>query len=553
MRCWGPVPAAAVDDSPVLLYPHVNLAKGDNRGVPGVVIRYAEDRERQATRRDAEPRPTRSTRRRRRRGQPQLPAEVADAVADQEAVDPIVYLVRQLNQVDRGGTVKRGNALRSKIAAPSGRDIEAIILAMEAGWVPGRGDLAARFRQETLGQALNPHAGKGTNRPKPTGPKKENLKAPAIEEWLKYGGLYSHAYARRVSAREGSADIEILVPVPTDISVDAARGVMAQLRNVRIGGQSIKFEILAVLSYSGILVRHHRANFADALYRRRRVNRIVSSIEVAYFQDLGGNKVVTGLYALALPGWFDLDRAEDVETYLTLLKEHQDRIDELEEGRRDRERLRRRESAPMSLFLGYRRFLSEGDLRSFALFLLEHGGFVMRSWAAGDEHKPERFGVEGIERIVGGNGTMRLSEVIKNEGFRNVARAIRRSTIGEVVQQSERYKSRMGGVRYDVRYGLGQELKRRARKAEEFLGAVAAFAQSYNWENSRVREQFDKQGRELPAHRRRFDISDFDLDAVVRLIEEAEDPETVALLLVAYGFAKAEREGAESNTGIETS
>jgi len=527
VRCSRTVTAAAVDGSPVLLYPHVNLAKGDDRGVAGVVIHYAEDRERRASRRDAEPGRTRSTRRRRRRGQPQLPTEVADAVADQEALDPSMYLVGRLNEVDRATTVKRGNSLRSAMAAMSGDDLEIVIRALEVGWAPARRDLTRRFKRETLGQTLNPHAGKGTNRPKPDGARRENLDAPAIEEWLKYAGLYSHAYARRVPTSENSADVEILVPMPLEIAVDTAREVMAKLRNARIGGRSVKFEILTVIAYAEILVLHHRANVADALYRRHRLNRIVSGIQVAYFRDLGGGKAVTGLYTLGLPGWFDLTGPADVEAYLSLLDEHRKCLYSLDEGRSDE----------MGLLLGYRDFLSKEDMADFLVFLVDYGEFVLKAWAGGDRPRPRRFGEDGVRRIVGGDTEMKLSEAIEQAGFRNVARAIRRSTVSEMYWKTER-----NDQIYEIRYGLGQDLKRKARRPDEFLAGLAGFIHSYNEENARVREQFSKPGRDLALHRRRADVSDADLDAVVHLVEESENPEAVAVLLVAYGFTRAHRE-----------
>lgn len=530
IRCrpdWSHSPDRRV----ILLYPFVSLATGDDNGVLGTVIHYAAEKERkQETRKNALPRTERSKRKGRKSS---LPSEIADAIADHEAINPEVGLVARLNEVDKGITVKRGNRLRAALSNIDEAGITAIQRALEVGWAPVREDLARRFDSETLGQALNPFAGKGTNRLKPDGARRENLEGAAVEEWLKFAGLYSHAYARRVSARDKSADIEILVPVPADIALDTAREVMKQLRGARIGGKSVKFEILAVLSYAEILTLHHRTKFAERLYRSRRLNKVVSGIQVAYFQDLGGGKSVTGLYTLGLPGWFDLQRPEDVEAYLTILEEHRRCLYPLDEKHSDE----------MGLLLRYRDFLSKEDLLDFLIFLVDHGEFVLKSWATG-RSRPGRFSEEGLKHVVGGDRTMTMSEVVENDGFRSIARAIRRSTVSEIYWKTEK-----NDQIYEIRYGLGQDLKRRARRPDEFLAALASFVHSYDEENARVREQFSKRGKTLPAHRRRPDVSDVDLDAVVRLIETSENPEAVALLLVAYGFTRSHRDVEGENAG----
>lgn len=119
-----------------------------------------------------------------------------------------------------------------------------------------------------------------------------------------------------------------------------------------------------------------------------------------------------------------------------------------------------------------------------------------------------------------------LSPILESEGFQNVAEAIRRST---VIPQ---YIGRSTSL-YDVRYGLGQDLKRKAHYKDDFLVALSDFMQSYNAENARV---FEQKGQQM-----RKNIQTTDITEIVRLVD-TYGPKTVCNLLVAFGYAKSPKE-----------
>lgn len=125
-----------------------------------------------------------------------------------------------------------------------------------------------------------------------------------------------------------------------------------------------------------------------------------------------------------------------------------------------------------------------------------------------------------------------LTVIVENPGFQNVAYAIRHST---VIPQGR--KARGEDTLYDIRYGLGMELKRKATVRDNFVAALADFMQSYNQENRQVLESRKQQ--------KRRDLRTTDMEAVVRLVDEY-GPEVVANLLVAYGYAREPREDAET-------
>jgi len=127
-----------------------------------------------------------------------------------------------------------------------------------------------------------------------------------------------------------------------------------------------------------------------------------------------------------------------------------------------------------------------------------------------------------------------LSPILQSQGFRNIAEAIRRSTV--IPQYIGRQQSQ-----YDIRYGLGQELKRKAQYPDEFIKALAEFMQSYNEENARVYER--TKGRGI----RRKAITTQDIEEIVALVDEYGS-QTVANLLIAFGYARDPKESTDESS-----
>ncbi|MDZ7296174.1 MAG: hypothetical protein ONB14_12240, partial [candidate division KSB1 bacterium] len=87
-----------------------------------------------------------------------------------------------------------------------------------------------------------------------------------------------------------------------------------------------------------------------------------------------------------------------------------------------------------------------------------------------------------------------------------------------------------------IRYGLGQELKRKALYNDEFIVALSEFVQSYNAENARV---YEKTGRQY-----RKNVLTTDVEDVVRLVDKY-GATTVGNLLIAFGYAREPKEEEE--------
>lgn len=125
------------------------------------------------------------------------------------------------------------------------------------------------------------------------------------------------------------------------------------------------------------------------------------------------------------------------------------------------------------------------------------------------------------------------SQIVQNPGFRNIAYAIRHST---VVPQGRKARGNRPAV--DIRYGLGQQLARKAAYADDFLAEIASFVYKYNAENAQLREN----RREVF----RKNVTTEDLEALTALVDEFGS-KVVSNLLIAFGYAREPYTGGEDN------
>lgn len=121
-----------------------------------------------------------------------------------------------------------------------------------------------------------------------------------------------------------------------------------------------------------------------------------------------------------------------------------------------------------------------------------------------------------------------LSPIVENPGFQNIAYAIRHATIIPQTRKANKQDNL-----YEVRYGLGAELKRKGTVRNEFIAALTDFVHSYNQENV--------QKLESKGHQLRKDVRTADIAEVVRLVDEYGS-EVIANLLIAYGYAREPRD-----------
>ncbi len=399
--------------------------------------------------------------------------------------------------------------------------------ALLTAWQKRARKLGLRIR-ETASQLLNPHQGKGQNEPKANALRMDNIKdRPWPEELLKAMGLWQTLAPRQVQDNNKDWKVYVLAPLrmPLPGHQDVFRRFSALLWRER-GNTSLKSDITSLLlfvktwlNYVDVTPEHAlRALWGDPLPRPERV---VAGFYVAQFKKLSQQAyTMLNQSFLQIPAWSGpLRSKQDVREIQQVIQEHLDVIRSIDEGHSDGFDLLRR----------YREFVAGSDWEAFFDFLAGYSHDLMRRLNEGERWVPT-FTTTGLGRLIMANREA-LHPIVQNPGFQNVAYAIRHSTI---IPQSR--KARGQSALYDIRYGLGAELKRKATVRDEFVAALMDFLQSYNQENAQTLENTGKQMRR--------DIRTSDIEEVVRLVDEYGS-EVVAHLLIAYGYAREPREEQE--------
>lgn len=396
---------------------------------------------------------------------------------------------------------------------------EAVLLQ---AWGKAAKDLRSR---ETASQLLNPHQGKGLNEPKANALRMDNIKdRPWLEEFLKAVGLWSCLVPRWVDGKDWKA--YVLAPIRMDWRVQ--RNVMARFHRYiwnerRQDETSLKADVTSLLLFVKAWLDYVEAATRDEVdfdadLEAAVPEKVVAGFHVAQFKPLSQNAyTMINLSFLNLPRWTGTPRTRaDVLALKEVIDEHLAVIRDIDETRSD----------GYNLLRAYRDFVAGNNWDAFFDFAVGYSHEILRRYNEGARWVPT-FSPSCLRRLIM-SGNKSLLPVVQNEGFQNVAYAIRHSTI---IPQSR--KARGQDALYEVRYGLGAELKRKATVRDEFIVALSNFMQSYNQENAQKLENNRKQMRR--------DLRTADIEEVVRLVDEYGS-EVVANLLVAYGYAREPRE-----------
>ena len=380
--------------------------------------------------------------------------------------------------------------------------------------------------ETTCLQLYNPDQGKGQNKSKADGLSIGNIPNFWLVEWLKAVGFYEAALTRTV---RGAKDRKTFVLAPRELALSTSGAVMSDFRASMSAETSTKFDILAALRYTQRLLEHaqREESLVLRLLRRQSPKHIVAGFDTAFYKDLGNAAATMNMSFIALPGWVQVTSRDDLNVYTD-----PDRgvLTELEKVARQFDESH---SDAFTLLQHLRDFISGDDLAAFFRFTNAFAGYYISQREQNRYAYP--LSTEFIERLIMSTEKP-LSRILETPGFQNIAYAIRQSTV------TAQYRKKQGDRKYDVRYGLGQELARKARYPEAFIAALSDFLHKYNAENAQVMETRPK------PYRRSVKTSD--IDDIIWLIDEYGS-ETVANLLIAYGYARVPRDEDESTEQAE--
>jgi len=383
---------------------------------------------------------------------------------------------------------------------------------------------AALMDHPTASQVFNPHMGKGQNRAKANGLAIGNEKSFWLLEYLKAIGLWVAAAPRNAT----NADMrKTYILTPRRLQLAAHRQIFARFRDRLWNNSSIKLDITAALLYTEIVLEYSVEQEDLGLFGGGSIQNLVAGMDVASYLLLSQNSyTMMNLAALGVPDWApQIVSFDQVDLFKHVIDEHLDRIQAIDEER----------SEGAALLQKYRDFVAGGQLSAFFDFTAGYSSYLTSAIERSNFYvRP--FTENNLRRLLAMKDP-KLSPILENQGFRNVAEAIRRSTV--IPQYIGRKASS-----FDVRYGLGQDLKRKSQYADDFIQALSDFMHSYNEENARIHER-------TKGKSRRRAITTEDIANVVTLIDEY-GPQTICNLLVAFGYARDPKEKDEELTESST-
>lgn len=366
-------------------------------------------------------------------------------------------------------------------------------------------------------QLLNPSTGKGVHAAKTVAKSAAGFSlVDEFDEWMKLRGLFVAMQAYR-----SGDDFKFLVLEPGDIAVNHLKALRNELRDLRLWG-IVRLDIESVLRLLQLLMRHSEYEGGEIPVYMKRPNQIVRGLRQSFFKSLGTAAALMNDALLPLPAWFMIEGRDDVEAYLEIATEPYGE----KGGSGPLTPLRDDHSSDIGLLQLYRRWLASGLLEDLLEFHAAFGIDLMQRKAA-NEFAPA-FQTRILHLLL--SKGYDVKEVIESPGFQSIARAIRNTTI---------YAVGMKSSNREVRFGLAQNLKQRIKAGDkEFLAALSDFVQQQNWE---VTHKLGGKGHVVTTS---------DLNDVVELTEK-HHAEIVGMLLLAYGFSRAEATGPREDAEAE--
>lgn len=376
--------------------------------------------------------------------------------------------------------------------------------------------------QAAATQVYNPSTGKGANRAKA-----DNLTIGGLDnfwllEYLKLTGMQYAGIPRVVS---GAKDRKTYVLLPKNIKLSTSNRIFKEFQHVLWRDSPIKMDIRAGLKYAQAFLEQWKNGQANDFDRSMGLpDEYVHGLAMAFYKDMGSALAVLNQSTINLPRWTEqVTTKQEADQFTAILEEHEKVIQLLKEDR----------GPECAMLRTYRDFLSSGNLQDFFEFSALFSSYLTNKIESKDF--VNQFTTTNLEVLMKSKNKS-LTPILENSGFKNIANAIRQSTV------NAQWAKIKGQRVYDVRYGLGLELKRKANYNHEFVQALTDFIQEYNQENVQMAE---RHGGNPP--RRRAQVTTEDLAQVVALID-AYDAKTVGNMLIAFGYARDVKDDKSAET-----
>ncbi|HLC15893.1 MAG TPA: hypothetical protein VJL89_06670 [Thermodesulfovibrionia bacterium] len=366
----------------------------------------------------------------------------------------------------------------------------------------------------TSSQIFNPATGKSVHAAKTIAKSPSAISQEVINpfaEWMKYRGANNAMLAYR-----NGDDFKFFVIEPANIGVTAISELRTKLRDLNLWG-GIRLDIHASLRLAELLIMRSDVMEQDGInLRGKALPKVVKGLRQAFFKNLGMGAALMNDAFLPLPDWFVLEDKEDANKFIGIIREH---IGDTENGG-CLNSLKEDHSDDVPILQQYRKWLTTSDINDFLYFHAIFAEHIIKKRAIKEwvrEFTEKNLNIIFIRRYG-------LKEIVENNGFVNIARAIRNSTISSFKKPDGKWHSG-----FETQFGMAQEWKQKIKGGiQVFMPIISDFIVKHNW------EAVHKLKKNSPP------VSQDDLNDLIQLIEK-HGLELVAMLLLAYGYARASK------------
>lgn len=387
------------------------------------------------------------------------------------------------------------------------------------------------IKQVNTLQLFNPHRGKGVNYDKSNSIRLKNMPGFWLKEYLKIVGCYKSMYIKKVKVGSKSWDSKIYVIEPKSMELDQLDIIYKNFKPTITGNSSVKLDIFSILKYSKIFIENLEEYQEKRIHFSRKLNpqNFIAGFHTSYLKNLGQNSAVSNIGFLFLPDFIEISSYPEAKMWIKILENHIKIINRIDEDI----------GSTTELLHRYRQFLSSGLIDEFFCFNFDYNALLIHDIGLPNESRRkmwlEPFSLDLMEGLLlSVNKDFRV--ILENEGFRNVAKAIRNSTI------SEQYRKINSEQQFDIQYGMAQDLKRKSPYKEELVTYLAEFISIYNSETARFAEKHPDMAKQGKV---RATIKTEDIEELIRLIEDYGS-DLVGKLLCAYGYSLYRKENPEN-------
>lgn len=372
-------------------------------------------------------------------------------------------------------------------------------------------------------QLYNPSMVKGAHSQKSNDITPKSVDGFWLQECLKIAGSFTSMVIKPVQIAKQKWDNKVYVLDVNNLDWDISKKVFNEFKKLLKGNTSVKLDINSVLLMTKELIQHRE----DYKSNRRFLNKYrphdeIKGFYVVYFKNMGNANSPTNISFIELPLFIEINSDKEAKDWIEIIDEHLKIINSIRNSISDQD-----ESGNIiSLFKTYRQFLTTSDIDYFYDFMGQYSIFLMEQIAK-KNYFTKPFSEKLMEVFLVKTDS-KISEILQNQGFRNIAKAIRKSTI------SEQYAKSKGQQKYDVKYGLAQELLRKSAYKEDLIEFLSEFIVSYNQETAKMVEKGKGKVRAT--------IKQQDLEDLVKLIDEYDNPSLIGKLLCAFGYSLDRKE-----------